>query len=311
MKSKIIYPKAGKYILAVSGGVDSVVLLDVLAKESKKRKYEILVAHFNHGIREDSAKDETFVKNLADTYGLEFASAKGHLGKDTSEAKARDARYKFLRQICKKSNADAIITAHHLDDRIETALFNLRRGTGRRGLVPFRDDNDILRPLKNIYKSEILDYAREQKLKWHEDPSNKSEKYSRNVLRNKIIPEIESSEPGFKLEFAKLLDELESDNKRIDVLLEKRLQNIGKVQTKKILLERTELIKMRLDVLTEFLYFCLLKLDAGAELLSPQLKRLAHFCKTAKAGTRCTISGGLQALATRDTITVVKDGQQR
>lgn len=305
---KIIWPPAGKYVLAVSGGIDSAVLLDILAADRKKRKYEIIVAHFNHGIRGDSSKDEALVKKLADSYGLEFVSAGGHLGKAASEAKARDARYKFLRQICKKYRANKIITAHHLDDRIETALFNLQRGTGRRGLIPFSQDSDIIRPLKNVYKSEILEYTAEHKLDWREDSTNKDLKFSRNAIRRKLIPELEAAEPDFKKQFAQLLFDLEGDNKKIVSMLENKLQSIGIVHSNSIVLNRGELILMSQNVLKEFLYYSVLKLDPTAEVLSPQLERLAHYCKTARPGTSCPISGTLAAETTVETITLTKSG---
>src|SRR6478752_10282835 len=98
----------GRYVLAVSGGVDSMTLLDILAK---KPGVELIVAHFNHGIREDSGQDEELVGQAAATYGLVFEIGSAQLGKNASEAAARDARYGFLRQVQAKYKAKAIITA--------------------------------------------------------------------------------------------------------------------------------------------------------------------------------------------------------
>jgi tRNA(Ile)-lysidine synthase len=141
---EIVVPK-GRYVVAVSGGVDSVVLLDLLTKTNN----QLTVAHFNHGIRQDSAKEEALVKQLAKRYGLEIKIGNGKLGLEASEETARKARYDFLESVRQKHQADAIITAHHQDDLIETALINLLRGTGPHGLIAIAKNPNILRPLLN------------------------------------------------------------------------------------------------------------------------------------------------------------------
>src|SRR5690606_26701133 len=105
-----------KYIVAVSGGVDSVVLLDML---SKKTEHELIVAHFDHGIRPDSHEDAAFVQKLAQRYGHTFEMKREELGAYASEATARERRYAFLGALAKKHQA-AVMTAHHLDDLVET-----------------------------------------------------------------------------------------------------------------------------------------------------------------------------------------------
>src|SRR5580704_3560158 len=113
----VVLPKSGSYVVAVSGGVDSVVLLHRLQKQPGLR---LVVAHFDHGMREDSAEDRRFVKALAQAYGAPFVYDEGHLGSGTSEAEAREARYNFLRRVQAASDAQAIVTAHHQDDLLET-----------------------------------------------------------------------------------------------------------------------------------------------------------------------------------------------
>jgi len=171
---------AGSYVVAVSGGVDSVVLLDIL---SRRNDLKLIVAHFDHGIRSDSSQDAEFVKVLAKEYGFEFETRREELGTEASEALARTRRYKFLREITKKYNAK-LITAHHADDVIETIVINLSRGTGWRGLAVL--DSDVLRPLTDLTKAEILSYAKKYGLQWHEDSTNLSDKYLRNRIREKL-----------------------------------------------------------------------------------------------------------------------------
>lgn len=181
----------GKYAVAVSGGVDSVALLDMA---SKLPEAELVVAHFDHGIREDSAKDREFVRGLAKRYGLKFEAAEGRLGPDASEEKARAARYQFLKSIQKKHGAKAIVTAHHRDDMLETAIINLLRGTGPRGLSSLRSRPGVLRPFLNRTKAEIIDYARENNLKWREDPTNLDQRYLRNYIRHSVLPKISAAQ---------------------------------------------------------------------------------------------------------------------
>ncbi len=181
---KVDIPK-GKYIVAVSGGVDSMVLLDIL---SKKPEIELIVAHFNHGIRPDSSKDEKLIRQTAKKPGLVVEVGYGHLGKNTSEEQARRARYAFLEKTRRKHQAEAIITAHHADDQLETALINLLRGTNWRGLQSIKNDKKIQRPLLKISKKEILAYAKAKDIKWREDSTNSDDNYLRNYLRLKVIP---------------------------------------------------------------------------------------------------------------------------
>src|ERR1039458_1834138 len=151
----------GRYIVAVSGGVDSVALLDIM---SRQPELDLIVAHFDDGIRTDSAKDRIFVGDLATKYGYLFEFEEGKMGSSTSEAEARLARYDFLERARNKHQAAAIVTAHHQDDVIETAILNLYRGTGRRGLSSLGSTDLIKRPLLAISKQELIDYAKSRNL---------------------------------------------------------------------------------------------------------------------------------------------------
>jgi len=173
-------PPAGRYVVAVSGGVDSIVLLHMLAQRSD---LELIVAHFDHGIRTDSMLDDQFVSQLARRYGCVYESRREELGQGASEELARTRRYAFLRSVAADNQA-GIITAHHGDDVIETIAINLQRGTGWRGLAAL--DSDIIRPLLGLSKAEIIDYATQYDLAWREDSTNIGNTYLRNRLRGKI-----------------------------------------------------------------------------------------------------------------------------
>lgn len=177
----------GLYIFAVSGGVDSMVLLDIV---SKQKNAELIVAHFDHGIHKYSKAYCELVAIKAKNMGLKFVCEEGRLGPDASEAKARKARYEFLNRVKSKYKADAILTAHHQDDLIETILINVIRGTNTKGLASLKSDNKIIRPLLGYSKSRVFEYAKKHNIEWKEDPTNKDEKYLRNYLRLKIIPKM-------------------------------------------------------------------------------------------------------------------------
>lgn len=170
-----------KIVVALSGGVDSVVLLDELVRSGE---HEIIVAHFDHGIREDSLAGARFSEGLAQYYGLPFEVRHGGLGVSASENTARLARYAFLFEVAEKYQA-RLATAHHLDDLVETIALNIQRGTRWRGLACMSDER-IWRPLLKRTKSELMEYAVSRGLEWCEDETNQHETYRRNILRKKL-----------------------------------------------------------------------------------------------------------------------------
>jgi tRNA(Ile)-lysidine synthase len=219
----------GKYIIAVSGGVDSVSLLHLLVQMQARCKQELessdgskqlltdfsfLVAHYDHGIREDSAKDKQLVQKLSTQYGLPFVFAEGKLGKAASEETARSARYAFLRDAQKQYDARAIITAHHQDDVLETAILNLLRGTGRKGLTSLKSGDGLLRPLLHVSKSDIQTYAAKQHLTWREDSTNQETRYLRNYIRQNILPKFSSEH---KKQLTDIVERSRSVNDSLDI----------------------------------------------------------------------------------------------
>ncbi len=178
-----------KIILAVSGGVDSIVMLDMICRSKQYSSHDIIVAHFDHGMRENSAEDAEFVRRKAEEYSVKFYLGHGELGEETSEARARTVRYNFLHSI---DPFATIFTAHHLDDLVETVVINLSRGTGWRGLAvldmpsirrPFLETEMFYEPLD---KAAILEYAAKRQLSFREDQSNSSDEYLRNRIRHQM-----------------------------------------------------------------------------------------------------------------------------
>lgn len=279
----------GKYVVAVSGGVDSVVLLNLL---SKAPGLELVVAHFDHGIRDDSIEDLEFVRSLASEYGLTFVAEQVVLGANTSEATARDARYKFLRKVMKNEDARAIATAHHQDDLIETILINIMRGTGRKGLSPLHESPDVVRPLLDVPKSEILAYAKEHKIEWREDSTNQDQKYLRNYLRLSVLPGLKPKEREEILQLAKTSAK---NNKEIDSLLGAMLHAQGNDE-----ISRRWFAGLSHDVSSELLSHWLRKKGIGFD--SKTIKRLTVSLKTLPVNSKADVNNGWYFLITKNSI---------
>lgn len=203
----------GTYVVAVSGGIDSVVLLDLLANHPEVK---LIVAHFDHGIRPDSGEDRLLVKALAGQYKLPFVYEEGNLGPAASEALARQARYEFLRKVQQASGAKAIITAHHHDDMVETAVINMLRGTGRRGLTALRHRGDIHRPLLHLTKEDLHNHAATKGLIWREDSTNSNPRYLRNRVRHKLLPKMDDTQ---REQLIDIVTRMHETNDEIDALL--------------------------------------------------------------------------------------------
>lgn len=206
-----IIPKNSKLLLAISGGPDSVYLLYQLLKIKKKKNIDLHLAHLNHNIRgKESNNDEIFIKKTAKKLKIPLTCKKLNkksLNNKISENKMRQLRYKFLEDTRQKEKCDYLLTAHHLDDQIETIIFNFIRGTGPTGLIGMKyKQRKILRPLLNTSKEEILEYLKNNKIKYRIDKTNQDINYSRNFIRHKIVPQFKKLNPNLKENILKLSD---------------------------------------------------------------------------------------------------------
>jgi tRNA(Ile)-lysidine synthase len=214
--TKTIRLDPGHYVAAVSGGVDSMVLLDILRQHPN---VTITVAHFDHGIRDASHFDRHLVQEVAHSHGLPFVYKEAQLGPGASEDEARKARYEFLRHIQHQSNARGIITAHHLDDSMETAVHNILRGTGRKGMSSLKSVDGIVRPFLHIPKNRLRAYAQQQNLHWTEDETNADTRYRRNYIRHVILPRLREASPQQYNKLKTLIRRQAELNKAIDARL--------------------------------------------------------------------------------------------
>jgi tRNA(Ile)-lysidine synthase len=186
-------------VVALSGGADSVALLDALVSLRKRRGFELVAAHLDHGLRPESADDARFCEELCQRLGVPIRTghsdvrARAERERRGTEDAARRERYLFLRRVARETGADAIATAHNRDDQAETLLLRLLRGSGRFGLGAMRArTRGIVRPLLTSSRQEVLSYLEERGLPWREDATNADPRYFRNRVRHELLPYLET-----------------------------------------------------------------------------------------------------------------------
>ncbi|MBS7334208.1 MAG: tRNA lysidine(34) synthetase TilS [Weeksellaceae bacterium] len=217
--------KEFKYLLAISGGIDSMVLLDLFRQTST----QFHVAHCNFQLRgDDSIGDEEFVRNYCAKNLIPFHSVRFNVddykktGNYSTEMACRNLRYDWFEEVMKLNHLDYLVTAHHLNDNIETFLINLSRGTGIKGLTGMAINKDnIFRPLIEFSKQSIIDYAESNQIKWREDYTNQTDDYVRNKIRHHITPILNEVHPNFEDNFQKTLSILNDTSSFIDNQIEK------------------------------------------------------------------------------------------
>lgn len=226
IKKEHLFSGEAFLLLAVSGGLDSVVMTELC----RQAGFRFAIAHCNFRLRgEESNRDEQFVRTLAEKYGVpvyvrgfdteEYTQQK----KISIQEAARELRYEFFSSILSEKNESPqfLLTAHHQDDNIETALMNFLRGTGLQGLTGMPSINGkIRRPLLEFSREELLEFARKHNLEWVEDSSNQLSKYTRNYLRNEWIPAIEIIYPEIKASMARNIKRFKEINKQYQVSIE-------------------------------------------------------------------------------------------
>ena len=222
---------ATKYTIALSGGVDSMVLLDLLSK-AKRSNYEVRAIHINHNLYEGSKEWVDFVKDACKKYKLPLIIESINPKQEGFglEAEAREQRYKKFKEIILDN--ECLLTAHHLDDQIETTLFRIFRGTGLDGLRSIRKKAKfgkglLCRPLINIPREAIEQYAKLNDIKWIEDPSNKNIDFDRNYLRNNIVPSIKKRWPNAQKTITRLSSLAENNQKLLHELAK---EDIGEIE---------------------------------------------------------------------------------
>lgn len=237
-----------KVLLAISGGIDSVVLFHLFKAIPN---INIYLAHCNFKLRgRESDLDEEFVNNLTQissnqiftkSFETENYSKKNKL---STQIAARKLRYEWFNELVSEHNLDYIATAHHADDNLETFLINFTRGTGLKGLTGIPEINgNIIRPLLPFSRKEIEDFAKENNISWREDASNASDKYTRNKLRHHVLPILKVINPNIFESFSNTINHIKEAN----TIIEDSISDFSK----KAIIKEGDSLKIDIQVLKE------------------------------------------------------------
>ncbi len=249
-----------KLLIAVSGGVDSIVLLDLMVKA----KYNVAIVHCNFGLRGDeSDTDEIFVRQLAKKYNKKLFIKKCNATKYavqykvTTQEAARILRYNYFEQLIKKEDFNKVAIGHNSDDNIESFFINLSRSSGLQGLAGIAiQRNHFIRPLMFASRAQIVKYAENQKLLWREDSSNASDKYLRNRIRHHLIPILKNIDDNYVEAIAESMLYLSEAYKLFDQLMQQKKNSLLKTENNMWTLNFEKLIK---NENAELLLFYILK----------------------------------------------------
>ena len=218
-------------VVGVSGGPDSMALLNVLIN----LKYKVVVAHINHGLREESDEETQFVQNFCKEKNIPCYVKKANVAdlakneKVGTEEAGRKLRYEFFEEVAKKENANKIATAHNANDNAETVLMNIIRGSGTSGLkgIEPKRENKYIRPIIECTRNEIEEYCKEQKLNPRQDKTNLENVYTRNKIRNILLPLIEEQfNPSIVTSLNRMSQIAREENDYIQKQVEKAYMNV-------------------------------------------------------------------------------------
>ncbi len=305
--TKLLPPKS-KIIVAVSGGVDSVTLLHLLHNLRSLYGWDLVIAHYNHGVRDDATKDALLVGQLAEDYGYQLFLGKYEKA-DFTEAALRKARYEFLEKIRRDSGADLIVTAHHNNDFIETALFNTIRGADREGMVALKPRRGaIVRPLLPYSKAEIITFANLQNLPYREDSTNNNMSYSRNFVRNVLVPHGSINFRNFHHNLNRRLARIGQLNNKINTGLDRLARQIVSYEdSKSIEVDRLRFTKLSYEIQQNMLVYLVKRLTPSHKLTKKLITKAVNFASDSKSGSKLTLPGGLQLINSYDKLIITSD----
>ncbi len=300
-------------VVAVSGGADSVALLDFLATGSGLG-LRLVVAHVNHGLRGAEADaDERFVRGLAERYGLTMATTRADVRalsrqrRLSLEEAGREARYAFFEAVAGQYGATRIALAHHRDDQAETVLMRLIRGAGVDGLSGMRPrsgDGRYVRPLLSVTRRAIVGYLRKKGLAWQEDASNQDQRFLRNRVRHELLPLLASYNPAIAERLAATAESLAADGELLERLTAERYAACRSDSTGEVLL--VSLLRREPDGIRLRLYRRAIAAVKG------DLRRLGHrhlqaidrLVLAARPNTELALPDGVRVYRCYDALTV-------
>lgn len=267
-------------LIAVSGGIDSMALLH-MCRYKWPQKDTYVVAHVDHGIRADGQIDSRLVEATVQNYGFSYETIQLGLGSEASEAVAREARYTWLETIRQKYSANAIMTAHHQDDVLETICINLIRGTGWRGLASLVSSEQLKRPLLDTSKALLVEYALKHGLQWRDDHTNDDMRLLRNNVRASIVRTLDADQ-------RKELINLCTSQVKLRRTIESESASLGRLVAQDDGLSRHWLLMLGPEAAYEVVVSWL-----GQTMMTGHWHQLHRVIATAQPGTNLQLAGGL------------------
>lgn len=243
-----------RIVIAVSTGVDSMVMLDCFLKNKAQYHFNITVAHMNHQKREQSTEEEQFIKFYCSRNGIGcFTEKIKSFDYKNFQSYARDKRYEFFKRVLDEVNGDYLILAHHANDHIETIMMRLIRGSNLKGYSGMDEistfhNRILLRPFLCILKQDLIDYAHHNHIKYYQDYSNEDDVYTRNRIRKEIIPSLFNEDNNVHLKFIDFSNTLKAANKivedRVITFIKDHQQQKGIIFNRKDFLDLSDFLQV-------------------------------------------------------------------
>lgn len=283
-------------VLAVSGGIDSMSLLDVCAS-APDRVAPLMVATFDHGTGPAATAASALAENVAQRHGIDTVTGKGDaLARD--EATWREARWRFLWSVAESRGA-RVVTAHTRDDQVETVVMRVLRGAGGRGLSALRAPSPVCRPFLDIWRAEIEEYAASRRLAWVDDPSNARPVHLRNRVRRDLLPALRACDPAIDAELLRLSEEAGRLRESCAEIVGRLVVDSrpGRVLAQAVLDDQwgDDAAALFCQTLADF---------AGLALDWRGTARLADFARAGRVGRMIPLSGGWEAIRRRDALEI-------
>jgi len=283
-----------RLVLAVSGGIDSMVLLDAAAAVLPARR--LLVATFDHGTGAEAARAAAVVAERSRKLGIDCVSERAQTSL-AGEAQLRASRWLFLRGVARDFNA-TVCTAHTADDQIETVIMRIMRDAGARGLAALFADSDVLRPMLGVTRRDVIAYASRRRLTWVEDPSNASPKYLRNRIRADLLPAIRRVHSSIDTELLEVATTAARWRSEVEAFV---AQTVGvRVLSGGVGLDVDAATLAGYPAESLAILWPAIAARAGVTLDRRGTLRLAEFTRGATVGSRVQVSGGWEVIRSRD-----------
>jgi tRNA(Ile)-lysidine synthase len=304
-----------KVLLAVSGGVDSVVLFEILRELAPELGIGLVVAHLDHGLRGETAREDArFVASLGEARGIPVRNERVDVGdiarssRQNLESAAREARRSFLLRVAREVGAERIGLGHTADDRAETVLFNLTRGAGPRGLSALRPvDPPLIRPLIEVSRQDVLAFARSRRLAWREDETNADLRLSRNRIRHQVLPLLRTINPRAVEALARAADLAEEEGSALAYLVTLLWPSVARGEEEgRIVLDRNALSSVPAEVCAVLVRQALQAARGNLEGIEREHVRALSSLITSPRGHACLDLPGLLARIDREEVQLLR-----